>query len=48
MAAAANFVLYGILLRSPLWCVYVDDGGGGGVSGDGVGLGRSGVIGVLL
>ena len=47
MAAAANFVLYGILLRSPWWRVYVDDGSGG-VSGDGVRLGRSGVIGVLL
>ena len=47
MAAAANFVLYGILLRSPWWLVNVKDGFGG-VSGDGVGLDRSGVIGVLL
>ena len=47
MAAAANFVLYGILLWSPRRRVHMF-GGGGSVSDGGVGLDGSGVIGVLL
>jgi len=45
--AAANFVLYGILLWSPRRRVYVV-GGGGSVSDGGVGVDGRGVIGVLL